>query len=386
MPLLLMKVFKRFFVRYDRNLFFHPMPEGFPYGKLSVSIFNTSERDRAVAERILGAFRRASSDEEKYAPQKAYPDAWDDNRKTYHSELLKILLDEDSQSLADYLSNMHRWKSTYGVSGNVAEYRSLRKSSYLRRREAALIKDILVSLAEALDILPYETVIPYVAKKNIYADPDWLVEKIEKKLSIKIAPPEVDGGLFKLELRSGLFEFRDLQSLYAAWRISSIVGSETPVGEIGGGLGKVAVYAHRFGFRDYSLFDLPVMNVMTAWHLIKALPDAKLVLYGEPDEGKAIRILPYWEFGNKKHGLVFNQDSFPEMGKEVVEDYLNKVKRCSKYLLSINHEHQARLFSGTEHRSLVIPKIIREMGGFGRTYRFPSWLRKGYVEEQYETK
>ena len=260
-------------------------------------------------------------------------------------------------------------------------------SQSLRNRRGALIKDIIVSFAEALGILPYETIVPYVAKKNIYTDPDWLVSEIERKISIKIAPPEIDGGLFKLALKEGSFDERDLWSLYAAWRINCLAQKNSPIAEIGAGMGKVAMYAERFHFEDYSIFDLPLMNVIQAWYLIKSLPNKKITLYGETEESQnSVKIMPYWEFENrdKKYYLVLNQDSFPEINRGVVETYLNKIKKSSKYFLSINHEHQAHLFSGSENRNLVVPNIVEGVGGFEKIYRFPFWLRKGYAEEFYK--
>ena len=383
-PLLLRKIRMRLITGYDKNFFAHSMPKGFPIGELGIETFVVNEKDVATAKRILVAYRRASTDEKQYTPRRQYADAWDNNRDVYHDDLLKILRSDDPRRLAEHLSNMHQEKSTYGISGNVTEFRRMQSSSYLRKKEVAVIKDVLVSFAEALDIMPYETVVPYVIKKNIYIDSNLLVAEIEDRLGIKITPPRVEGGLFKLNLKGGALDFRDLWSLYAVWGIREAVTKDAHIGEIGGGLGKAAVYANRFGFRDYSIFDLPVMNVMTAWYLIKALPDTYVVLYGELDQENAIHILPYWEFANKKFDLVINQDSFPEMGKEIVRQYLYDIKQNSKYFLSINHEHQAPLFLGADHNNLLIPKIIKEVGGFRRAYRFPCWIRKGYVEELYE--
>jgi len=383
-PLFFKKVFMRFIVRSDKNFFFHLMPKGHPVGALKLITLSPEKKDVIIAERIMTAFHKAFAEEQSNARERKYVDAWDDNRNEYQDELIKILHSHNPESLVDYLSSMHRRKSTYGVSGNITEYRRLQRNSYLRKKEVAGIKDVLVSFAEALGVLPYETVVPHVAKKNIYENSDFLVGEIENKLGIKIAPPEVEGGLFKLGLKSGSFDHRDMWSLYLAWRIKNFVSTEGSIGEIGGGLGKAALYSSRFGLRDYSIFDLPIMNVMTAWHLIKALPNEKVVLYGEPQEEKALRILPYWIFPDKKFDMIVNQDSLPEIGEEIVKDYLGKIKNCSRYFLSINHEHQAPLFPGSKHRNLVIPRLIHEVGGFTRTYRFPFWLRKGYVEELYE--
>jgi len=67
-----------------------------------------------------------------------------------------------------------------------------------------------------------------------------------------------------------------------------------------------------------------------------------------------------------------------------IEKYLYDIKQNSKYLLSINHEHQAPLFPGASHNNLLVPEIVKRVGGFKRAYRSLCWIRKGYVEELYE--
>ncbi|MBU2101230.1 putative sugar O-methyltransferase [Patescibacteria group bacterium] len=382
--LLFQKIRIHLIAGHDQNFFFHSMPKGFPKGELEIKTFFVGDEDVALAKRVLIAYRKALEDEKKYVLEKVYNDAWDNNRSVYHDDLLKILDSGDPNGLADYLVNMHQRKSTYGISGNAGEFRRISSSSYLKKKGVAMLKDFLASFAEAVGILPYEAVVPYVEKKNIYVDPDLLVAGIEGHLGIKIIPPNVEGGLFKLSLKKGGVDFRDLWALYAAWRVSEIVGKDAHIGEIGGGLGKVAFYAHRFGFKEYSLFDLPIMNVMTAWHLIKALPDTHIVLYGESGSKEAIRVLPYWEFANRKFDLVLNQDSFPEMSRKIVKKYLCDIKQNSKYFMSINQEHQAPLFPGADNKNLLVYEMVKEVEGFKRVSRFPCWVRKGYVEEFYE--
>jgi len=379
---LVRKIWMRATARYDTNYFFHELPHGVPPGELEEISILVGDGDEAIAERIIAAFHRAIADEE--GASKSYIDAWDNNHEVYYGELLDLLHSRDSLGLAYYFANMHRRKSTYGISGSVVENRRLKRSSFLRDKELTWMKDILVSLAESLGILPFEAVVPYVEKKNMYIDSDMLAEKISKYMGIEIFLPPVEGGLFKLKFREGFLDYRDMWSLYAAWRINKNIEEGISIAEIGGGLGKVAIYTSRFGFKDYSLFDLPIMNAMTAWHLIKSLPGQAITLYGEPNREDVIRVLPYWLFPQKKYGLVLNQDSFPEIERGVIERYLRDIRKATKYFLSINNEHQAPLFPGSEGRNLVVPEVIEKVGGFKRVYRFPFWLRKGYVEELYE--
>ncbi|MSR73735.1 MAG: putative sugar O-methyltransferase [Candidatus Pacebacteria bacterium] len=368
----------------------HQTPHGLPKTHLEIKKMAIDVEDIALAERIIKAFHKASLDEKQHFNRKIADseiDAWDDNKMKYHKDLYLILTSNDTQKTAEYLCNMHLQSATYGISGSATEYGEMISSGRLRDQKGALTKDALVSFAEALGILPYEAIVPYVIKNNIYVDADTLINKIEKEIGIKIAPPEIDGGLYKLKLKMGSFDPRDFYSLYAAWRINHILGKNTPICEIGAGIGKVALYASRFGFLNYSIFDLPLINAIQAWYLIKSLPGGRITLYGEKNNTEdSIKILPYWEFmrTNNRYALVLNQDSFPEISKEIVEGYLNKIEECTTYFLSINQEHEAPLFDGAEKRNLIVPDMTKKYRKLKKIYRFPFWLRKGYVEELYQ--
>jgi len=75
-----------------------------------------------------------------------------------------------------------------------------------------------------------------------------------------------------------------------------------------------------------------------------------------------------------KFDIVVNMDSFPEFGKDIAQEYVNKIKTVTQKFLSINHEGESYTV-----RELFIndPDLINYS-------RFPFWLRKGYVEEMFE--
>lgn len=249
----------------------------------------------------------------------------------------------------------------------------------------------MVSFAEALGALLYENSGQETFGKNIYIDSGRLTEEIKNKIGIELAPPDIDGGMFKLKMGNGYFTSRDVMNLYAAWRMRQLVNpGGASLCEIGAGVGSVALYASRLNFLDYSIFDLPRMNVIQAWYLIKALPEREVVLYGESARSKnAIKILPWWEFikvERKEYDLTLNKDGFPEIDKSIVMDYLEAIKKNTKrYFLSINHERGDALIPGqTKKLHLIVSRVVKESGGFRQIYRFPQPLQEGYVEELYE--
>ncbi|MDQ3675867.1 MAG: hypothetical protein M3401_03535 [Actinomycetota bacterium] len=70
------------------------------------------------------------------------------------------------------------------------------------------------------------------------------------------------------------------------------------------------------------------------------------------------------------------------MNAATVADYRRWIGRCCHgSLMSINHESKPPYGKGRAHVSL--PESVSAVGGFELTYRFPYWLRGGYVVELY---
>ena len=69
-----------------------------------------------------------------------------------------------------------------------------------------------------------------------------------------------------------------------------------------------------------------------------------------------------------RYDIAFNSDSLPEIDPETASRYVEAMKaRCGMFL-SINHE-------------CFMP--VRQTMGVPAEYRFPYWIRRGYVEELY---
>lgn len=364
------------------RFFSHKMPKGFPSVQGEVRNINITESDILIAKRILISFNKALTDENAYTRGRKDEDMWDVIKEQAHSDFFKTISSNDPHKIAEYLGNMHRYGITQGITQGADDYRAILSSTKLKRRYITLVKDRIISLAEMLGILPFENPEQGRCGENIYRDTDQIVDEIGKKIGIDIIPPDIDGGMYKLKLKRGYFDSRDILSLYTAWRISKLVTPKSAVSEIGGGLGKVALYSSRLNFLNYSIFDLPQINVIQAWYLIKS--GVETSLYGEVEKENSTKILPYWKFPNGQYDLVLNEDSFPEIRKSTVVDYLKKIKGNAKFFFSINQESEASLVSGTDKQQLIVSQTVDKLGGFKRIYRFPFLLRNGYVEELYE--
>ena len=359
---------------------YHRLPKGLPFVRWSIRpILQPTQDDVRLAARILASYNRAISDE--YAHQSSHTeDIWDLIKMNRHDDFNKALSSNNPRKVAEYFCNLHIQGIAHAISDfNARDLTS--KGSRAGLESMVLTKDHMIALAEAVGTLLY-------AQDNVYKDAELVVKGIEEKIGIDIMPPDIDGGLLKAQFGDAHFSLRDIWGIYVAWRLDHLVGANASICEIGGGLGKVALYAHRLNFKKYTLFDLPQINAVQAWYLVKAIPDANIELYGEnANDTNAIRILPYWIFPSDKYDIVLNVDSFPEIATEIVIDYLNKIKDCAALFLSINHETERSygyIHGKTTGMHLAVPRIIEDVGGFERQYRFPLPVRKNYVEELYK--
>lgn len=360
----------------------HTFPKGYPEVETIIILKNKIDTaDVTLSKRLLKAYKLASNFEKSQNYQPKAEDIWTDLATTAHKEFTELLERDDPELLAKYLLSVHARGISQGLIQGEIEYKKLRTSQIFRRFTGVNTKDKLVSLAEYLKILPYENPEQGRNGENIYKNENRLVFEIEKKLGFEITTADFENGLFKLKLRDGSLHVRDIYSLYTALRLVEIVGKKAKIAEIGGGVGKAAYYAYLLGSRSYWVFDLPHINVLQGYFLIKAL-DNCVSLYGEKE--KVIRVLPYFMFTKapqNKFDITLNADSFPEININTVNNYLKDIKRnTSKYLLSINQEGESSFVS---LKQSVVSKVVEKVGGFKKEYRFPFWVRKGYIEELY---
>lgn len=375
----------------ESYIFAHHMIHGYPNVSFDAYDIKYDNEDVQIAERLLESYRKAIEDE-KHITGKPCKDLWVTLKEHKHNDFVEVLERNDPSALARYLCNMSKLNITYGMTQGFDDYNRLVSDTTSRQISAAYYMDKFVALAEAISCLPYEN--PECGKwgENYYTDVDELVSKIEKIIGIEITPPRISSGLFGLVTKKGLFHFRDINSIYTAWRIRELIKKEeTPsVCEIGGGTGRVAYYCYKMGIRDYTIIDLPYVCVVSGYYLVKSLPDANIYLYGEKKDENAnsITIKPYWchkELPNDSFDLTLNQDSFPEIEYHIVMEYLQQIKRTTKqFFLSINQESRQPQ-TVPDNLQLVIPQLIKQLeNSYERFYRFRYWVREGYVEELYK--
>lgn len=343
-------------------------------------------QDVAIAARLLVAYRAAVAHGHgghEYGAE----DLWTAIQRRKRA-FASVLEHGSAAQLAGILCNVARHPASQGILQGRDEYERITHDASYRAFLARTTQDTLVSLAEALGAVAVENPAQGTFGINVRGDPGALVAAMEQRLDIDLAPPEVDGALLKLHTPRGLFGERDLNAIFTAHLLTRVLrGAAQPrICEIGSGSGRAAYWAHRLGLRALTLVDLPDVNVVQGYYLLKGLAQGEVTLYGEDETAGSdgVTILPAGALptaGDRRFDLVLNQDSFPEMASVRVREYLAWIRRSAQRLLSINHESKPRYGRGLVHSS--VPEEIASVGGFALEDRFPYWLRRGYVYELY---
>lgn len=366
-----------------RRLMAHPVVMGRPNITLSSVDAEDSPNRLSTAQRLIDAYTLASKDEAVAKLRAPQDDLWTNLVDANFGELLQFLKSKDAEALAEYLLHFGKKFTWFGGL-------TLSIDGFNRRRAHSAIAisylDKLICLAEAIGVLPVEN--PEQLDtwgENLHVDVEETIRAIENSIGIDIAPPLGAVPVMGIDTSRGPLHYRHFNSLYAAVRLNDILIERGPICEYGAGLGMVAFYANRLGLRDYTIFDLPLINVFAGSFLINTLGSDAVSLYGEPASADTVKVLPYWQCLNvapKYFALSLNQDSFPEIDPWLVSEYLKQIIRTTtKYFLSINQESQAPM--GTRKQNFV-PAIAETMGALQRSYRMKYWIREGYVEELYE--
>jgi hypothetical protein len=343
---------------------------------------DTPARPR-IAERLLRAYKRAASEEPLTPMRRNASDLWTELVRKEFDELIKIIETEDVGSLSRFLMNFGKGYSWFG--GLTFSVDGYNKRNRDEQAVALSYYDKLICLAEAAGVLPVEHPEHGRWGENLHADIANVIDELEKELNISIAPPLGVVPVSGVDTKKGVFHYRHINGIYVAWRMRSLVPPESGICEYGGGNGIAAYYAWRIGLRNYTIFDLPIVNLFAGHFLLNALGEEAVTLYGEDPRPETIALKPYWkclDCGQRAFFLAMNQDSFPEIDAGLVMQYLSAISNTTeRYFLSINQESQGAM---AETRQLNIPLLVKLSGHYRRLYRFRYWVREGYVEELYE--
>ena len=365
----------------------HVFPRGLPQMSVDTSPTPVDGEDILIAERLLKAFYAAKDHERTNLPPDLVPreGIWEMMKYEFHTEFDRLLLAKEPTDLAVHLSNAFRVPTTHGLGPGRMVFEAAQNPSSVNEF-AATILDRIVIAAEALGLLPYENPEQGRYGENVYEDIGDILNRLESELGTPLGLPPIMGR-FGLRVGHRVVDVRTADSAYVAWRIRTLLGtlSECRVCEIGAGLARTAQLCSRIGLQQYTIFDLPVINVLQGYFLIKTCGKERVQLFGEEVANPPIRVLPYWKLFESPEGyfdLCLNQDSLPEIPGHIAKKYIAEMPRIARLFLSINQEADGP--TGKEGTTqLVVPKLAEGNPGFRRIARHPYWVRRGYVEETY---
>ena len=352
----------------DARLFehrFHRRPDALTVESAWTAASPTPD-DAALVDRICKAYRLTAS-----APASPGNSMWNEFFREHHLDLHEALLAEDRTTITRMLRDPASCDLFYGFE-NLCRF-LLRGQRLEDRKAPQMTLDAMLALAEAIGDQRCDNPEAYRLSAPKRTDPDRLLTRIESALGVNLPVPNPFPREFGLKTERGVISYRVPQAIYQAWRLRTLTANirDPRVVEIGPGLGRTAFYARQLGIRDYTLVDVPISCVAQAYFLGRTLGSDTITLEGEAPKPGSISIVSPESFleAQSSYDVALNADSLTELDQSVAAAYVGAMRERTKMLLSMNHEANA----------FTVADIV------GRaSYRFPCWLRRGYVEELFE--
>ena len=308
------------------------------------------------------------------------------------TQLHKLLNEGDLQKIYNYFISSPTQSVCNGVLQGDTETKMLRMNKRYRNLQSRITVNRFMSLLEG------------IGRGFLVQNPEqggWGVKKdfsfnealkyLDEEFGFTVIAPIIYDGLLQTSIGNRNFNQVDIMALNASLQIRNVLKSSAnkSILEIGAGSGTTAYWCSRLGLGPIQIIDLPHVAVLQAFYLLKVLPGASVLLYGEEPvvEQPDITIYPHWAFNELPRispVLVFNQDSFAEMSMAVVQKYLRWIIDINAtYLLSINHESSAT-YSVALTKQVNVSSLIRSESAFTAISRHPNWVRLGYVDQLWE--
>jgi len=273
-----------------------------------------------IFDRLIGAYHKSKEAQKEVERPYKISRMWQDMIDGQFADLVSALRAGDSTRLRSLLENFQRERFAFSSGGSASDYHSMRENRLFR----------------------YEFINAWYKYYNIYKD---LIDERPRLSYPLIGNP---AGMYYDEQ---IIPTESIRYQYYASEIKSLLCDlERPViCEIGGGLGGQAykIISSLEHPATFILLDIPEMIVVSSYFLMAALPDKKVLLYGEntSDTGNPsqydIIVLPHFalpQVQEQSVDLFFNSNSFSEMNSTSAKEYLRQIERsCRRYLMHINH-------------------------------------------------
>jgi 2-polyprenyl-3-methyl-5-hydroxy-6-metoxy-1,4-benzoquinol methylase len=282
-----------------------------------------------------------------------------------HKKIIDALMDRDIEYLHEVLRNICKSPLTLGTCGGDIIEAHYARNTGERRMFVFGVFDKLVSVAQAAGVVHAFNPEDYSYEEVMMKKPEFFLDLIAKKYQFDISAPAYAGGNLGIETEYGVYSQRDMFGLHLALMVADRYPDRgINICDIGGGLGHLTYYLHRLGYRNLTIVDLPTISVSQMYFLGTNLSRFNSVKFISPDEFT----------GN--YDVVINADSFIEMSKESAARYLDLIDKNGKHLISMNQETGPIQFENGFR--------VCDITTMKRTCRFMSWVRKGWVYEEYK--
>jgi hypothetical protein len=308
----------------------------------------------------------------------------------YQRELAATLERGDEEGLAAVMASMFQEDFVLGLaSGPLITHTNSRLASRIWCLKSF---DALVSLAEALGVVPVENPEQGGTGLAFQAGLGDLLLRLERELGFRLDFPDV-GAPSGVTVQDRLITPDTPDQIYAAVRLDQAIclhldrgtgGVESRrVVEIGGGYGAMCYWflQRREAVATYTIVDLPIVNVIQGYFLACALGPTRVSFYEEPSS--QVMIVPNHALAEvaSPFDVLVNKDSMPEMPHAAMIEYLDwGATNCEGLFYSYNQEVNADFLGEAQG---VVHRAIAALGCFERLRRDESWVRRGYVEEIY---
>jgi hypothetical protein len=346
-----------------------------------------SDADLELCRRLIAAYSEAS---ERDPVTRSKEDMWSWIFSARQRELAETLQRGDAAALGELMASMFQEDFVLGMaSGPILGHVHSKLGS---RIWCLVIFDALVSLAEALAVVPVENPLQGSTGVAFEAGVGELFLELERVLGFRLDFPDV-GAPCGLETEGRLITPDTPDQIYAAVRLSQAIhlhlnrepdgASSLRVVEIGGGYGGMCYWflQRQEAAAHYTIVDLPIVNVIQGYFLARALGSERVSFYGEPSA--EVKIVPNFALAEVETpcDVLANKDSMPEMPHGAMVEYLEwAAMNCEGLFYSYNQEAGAEFLGEAQG---VVHEAVTEMGRLQRLRRDESWVRRGYVEEIY---
>ena len=311
---------------------------------------------------------------------------WDNIVNIYMRHFIENLSKRKTEEVQTELKRFWRSQIGHGFAQGEANYIALTSNKEKRALVGKICNKYLFRLSCYLGLsnIPCDE---YGMSYKL-SEPNKLLQAIEDSLGYEIITPSVAEGAIGIKVNNKTLHFREIEAAYAMERIRRELDKQEHFIEIGAGVGHVSFFVARELGLKTSVYDLPLVSIVSAFYLAGALGEENVAFCTEDKKDTLITIYPYWHFQkleNRQSLFVFNKDSFPEMGNVNISYYADvfETMRASK-LLSINHETAKRTTNKNENMG-VVSSVFNKRNSLKQVLRSPTWLRDCYIEECYRT-